>query len=220
MNRSYAVSWSGGKDSALALYKAQSEGMNISYLFTMFTPDGFTGAHRVPREIIQKQAEAIGIPLVEGVATWGTYEQEFKSRLSALKEKGVIGCIFGDIDLDEHIEWCRRVCDDVGLQAVHPLFGNTQEQLLKEFVAEGFETIIVVVKQGKLGTEYLGRKLDVELIEEISALEISASGEFGEYHTLVVDGPIFRTSFKENLQRLKTSITTSDGYAFWTLTAD
>jgi len=76
LEKGFAVSWSGGKDAALALYEAQSRGLPISCLLTMFAPDGFTLSHRIPREIVLEQARALGLPLVEGVATWDTYEDE------------------------------------------------------------------------------------------------------------------------------------------------
>mgnify|MGYP002331931749 CR=1 FL=1 len=218
MNNSFVVSWSGGKDSALALHRAQSEGMQVSYLFTMFSPDSFSKSHRIPRTLVQKQAEAMGIPLVEGIASWETYEDEFKKILSTLKRKGVVGCIFGDIDLDEHIEWCRKVCADIGLDAVHPLHGSTQEELLDELIETGFQTVIIVVKQDKLGSQYLGKNLDPALIKELANLGISPSGEFGEYHTLVVDGPIFhKTSLEEHLKSSRPRIVTQEGYSFWNL---
>lgn len=221
MDGKYVVSWSGGKDSALAFHKAQSIGMKISHLFTVFSPDKFTMSHRIPRKVVQKQAEALGIPLVEGVATWETYEREFKRVLSSLKKKGVTGCIFGDIDIDDHIAWCRKVCTNIGLSTVHPLYGSIQEHLLNKFIELGFQALIIVVKQDKLGSEWLGKKLSKAAIREFKTLGISVGGEFGEYHTLVTNGPIFqRAPFEEKLKSFNPKILTRQGYAFWDLTWD
>ncbi|KUK31386.1 MAG: Putative ATP binding protein [Thermoanaerobacterales bacterium 50_218] len=188
----FAASWSGGKDSALAFYRARLAGLEVSRLLTIFDDQGLTRSHRIPRLIIKKQAEAIGLPFVEGVASWETYEDEFKRILGELRKEGFTGCVFGDIDLPEHLAWCQRVCSEVGLSAVHPLWGERQEDLVEEFVRLGFQAVIVVVRLEKLGVEFLGRVLDESLLQEFKDMEISPGGELGEYHTLVVAGPVFQ----------------------------
>lgn len=218
MGKKYAVSWSGGKDAALALYEAQSQGLHISCLLTMFAPDGFTLAHRIPREIVLEQARALNLPLVEGIATWDTYEDEFLQVLLQLKEKGTSGCIFGDIDIEEHIQWCQNICREAGLAALHPLYGKTQKQLLERFLALDFVSVIILVQLDKLGAEYIGKPLNADLISQFSQKDISPAGEFGEYHTLVVNGPIFQTaSLQEKILSLKPRVITRQGYAFWDL---
>jgi len=218
LEKGFAVSWSGGKDAALALYEAQSRGLPISCLLTMFAPDGFTLSHRIPREIVLEQARALGLPLVEGVATWDTYEDEFLRLLLQLKEKGASGCLFGDIDIEEHIQWCKNTCRKAGLVALHPLYGNTQNQLLERFLALGFVSVIILVRLDKLGAQYIGKLLNADLVNEFTNMGISPAGEYGEYHTLVVNGPNFQTaSLQERLLPLKPRVITHQGYAFWDL---
>lgn len=218
MEKEFAVSWSGGKDSALALYEARSRGLHISCLLTMFAPDGFTLSHRIPRKIVLQQAQALGLPLVEGVATWETYEAEFLRVLLQLKEKGTSGCIFGDIDIEEHIQWCQNICRKAGLISLHPLYENTQNQLLERFLTLDFVSVIILVQLDKLGAEYIGKLLNTDLIGKFTKMGISPAGEYGEYHTLIVNGPIFQTaSLQEQLLSLKPRVITRQGFAFWDL---
>lgn len=211
------ISWSGGKDSALAFHKVLQE-TRISFLLSMFSPEGYTMSHRIPRRILEKQAEDIGVTMVERNAVWINYEDEFKKALITLKGQGVDSCIFGDIDLEEHINWGRRICSEAGIRAKHPLYGMDESQALREFIEAGFQAQIVVVKLDRLGTQYLGRILDAALIEEFTRQGITPAGELGEYHTLVTGGPIFKGhSLKNELDRKQPRVLVNQGYAFWDL---
>jgi len=176
----------------MALHRAAEAGLRVSSLLTMTSPDGYSMSHRIPRALLALQAEALGLPLVEGTADWDSYEDEFKRALAGLRRVGIQGCIFGDIDLEEHLSWCRRVCREVGLEAIHPLWGEDERDLLDELLQLGYRAVIVVVDLRKLGAEWLGRNLDRRAVDELLNLGISPCGETGEYHTLVVDGPVFR----------------------------
>ncbi len=176
----------------MALHRALEAGLRVSSLFTMVSPEGYSMSHRIPRGLLALQAEALGLPLLEGTADWGTYEEEFKRALVGLRATGIRGCIFGDIDLEDHLSWCRRVCRETGLEAVHPLWGEDQGVLLDELLQLGYRAVIVVVDLERLGPDWLGRDLDAKAVDELLRLGISPCGETGEYHTLVVDGPVFR----------------------------
>ncbi|ABS61219.1 diphthine--ammonia ligase [Fervidobacterium nodosum] len=186
-------SWSGGKDSALALYRALKdfkEVEKVDILFTMFDENcERTRAHGLPKALIQAQAESIGAKSVIRCASWESYESEF---LKFLEEyaKGGIG-IFGDIDLQEHRDWVERVCGTYNVKALEPLWLEKREKLLEEFLNLGFKAIIVAVKNGfedLLGLDLHSR----ETIKLIEKLGWDLSGENGEYHTFVYDGPIFK----------------------------
>jgi len=142
------------------------------------------------------QAQAIGIPLVQRQATWQSYENEFKKMVGELKQEGIEGGVFGDIDLEEHREWVERVCREAGITSHQPLWGQSQAEILRDFVDSGFETIVVATRADKLGEEWLGRKIDADFVEQITEMSktqaITPCGETGEYHTLVVDGPLFQ----------------------------
>ena len=129
-------------------------------------------------------------------ATWQGYENEFKKMVGELKQEGIEGGVFGDIDLEEHREWVERVCREAGISAYQPLWGRSQADILRDFVAAGFETVVVATRADKLGEEWLGKKIDADFIKQIIEMgktqAITPCGETGEYHTLVVDGPLFQ----------------------------
>ena len=185
-------SWSGGKDSCLSCYKAIVEGHKVAYLFTMFDTTGRqTRAHRVNREVVLAQSQALGIPAYHRRASWNTYEREFKRALAFFKGNGVQGGVFGDLNLDKHRKWVERICADPGFIPLLPLWGIEGKDLLRQFVGAGFEAVVIAAKDGLLSADWLGRRIDEELIDELKKEGVDICGEEGEYHTLVIDGPIF-----------------------------
>jgi len=163
----------------------------------MLTEDGTCSrTHGLSAEVIQLQSQAIGIPLVQRKATWGTYEAEFKKMLRSLKRKGIDEGVFGDIDLDEHREWIERVCRAVDITPHLPLWGKSQDEMLRYFINLRFEAIVVATKADILSEEWLGRTIDLDFINLLTDLQktkpITPCGEAGEYHTLVTNGPFFQ----------------------------
>ncbi len=191
------VSWSGGKESSFALHQAISGGFQVSYLLNMVTEDGERSrSHGYSSRLIQTQSEALNIPLLQQGCSWKTYEKEFKKAVLNMKENGVKAGIFGDIDIDEHRDWVEGVCREVGIKAELPLWGKNQKELLSEFVNAGFEAIVVATKSEIFGKEWLSKKIDENFIQELEKRKISFCGESGEYHTFVVNGPIFKRKIK------------------------
>ncbi|MBZ9577977.1 diphthine--ammonia ligase [Patescibacteria group bacterium] len=186
--------WSGGKESALALYKAQRSKMDIAYLVNMVSVDGkHSRSHGVSAALLKIQAQALGIPIVQRKTTWETYEEEFKKAVSELKTKGIDTGIFGDIDLQQHRDWVERVCKDVDIKPILPLWKEKRENLLKEFIDQKFKAIVVATDASSLGKEWLGRQVDNEFVKDINSLKkVDLCGEEGEYHSLVYNGPIFK----------------------------
>ena len=208
---SFFCSWSGGKDSCLALYHAIQTGGRPRYLFTMMTEDDRTSrSHGLPRSLLEQQARQLGIPIVFRSATWDEYEATFLAALHEFKAEGVEAGVFGDIDVESHRDWCLRVCNSSGLQPCHPLWKRPRHELLEEFVDLQFKARIVVTKADKLGSEWLGRIIDHDTIGKLEKAGIDASGELGEYHTVVTDGPIFQS---ETLLRTQETVL-HDGYWF------
>jgi len=200
------TSWSGGKDSCLACYRAIASGLKVSYLANTVTEDGKRScSHGLAANVIQVQSKAMGIPLVQQRTTWEPYEAEFKKMVLALKEKGIYGGVFGDIDFEPHREWVERVCREVGVTHYLPLWGQSQDKILREFIDLGFKAVVIATKADLMGEEWLGRKVDLDFIRDLSKLSetkpITPCGEAGEYHTLVIDGPLF----KQRAEILKTS---------------
>ncbi len=185
-------SWSGGKESCLACYKAIHEGHEAVALLTMFATTGrYTRSHRVSKELLIAQSQAIGIPLYQRRASWDTYEREFKRAVASFKREGVQGGIFGDLALNEHREWVERICAEAGIIPILPLWGIEYKDLLRGLIGDGFEAIIIAVRSDMVDVDWLGRKVDEAFIEHMERSGIDLCGENGEYHTLVVDGPIF-----------------------------
>lgn len=187
------ISWSGGKDSCLACYEALQDGFDVSYLLNMAV-DG--RSHGLDRGLIEAQSQAMGISLVQRVVSWSTYEDEFKKVVRELKEKGVEGGIFGDIDLQEHRDWVENTCAEVGIKAFLPLWKRERGELIDEFISAGFEAVVVCVRADVLDRRWLGRRIDKKFVRELSKENVDLCGEAGEYHTFVVDGPIFKKRIK------------------------
>ena len=181
-------SWSGGKDSCLACYRAMQDGLTVSYLLNMAV-DG--KSHGLDRGLILAQSQAMGIPLAQRVVTWDTYTDGFKKSVGELKEKGIEGMVFGDIDLQEHRDWVENTCAELDVKPFLPLWKQERSELLTEFISAGFKAVVVCVKSDVLGREWLGRRVDEEFVRDLGHLGIDLCGEAGEYHTFVVDGPIF-----------------------------
>jgi len=187
------ASWSGGKDSCLAYYKAIKNGFKVSHLLNFITEDGTKSrSHGINSELIQRQAEVIGIPVIQVKTTWQTYEQKFKEAINKLKQKGIKGIVFGDIDVQEHKKWTDRVSNELNVRAIQPLWRYKQRELLNEFIDEGFEALVVSLKPDVLDKKWLGKKVDKNFLKDLDELNINLCGEKGEYHTFVTDGPMFK----------------------------
>ncbi len=191
-NRPFFSSWSCGKDSCLALFQAVKQGGKPRLLLTMLDESGErTRGHGLPASLALRQAASLGIPLLAPSASWEDYERVFLSTLLKLKELGVEAGVFGDIDLEEHLRWIERVCSSAEMKACLPLWGWERRELLRVFLDLGFTATIIALKDGLLDRDLLGRTLTGEIIDRIEEAGVDISGEGGEYHTLVTDGPLF-----------------------------
>ncbi len=205
------ASWSGGKDSCLACYQTRVSGLKVRHLVNMITEDGKRSwTHGQSAQLLQVQAEAVGIPLVQRQTTMDGYETKFKDTLLALKQEGVKGGVFGDIDIKEHRQWIERVCHEAAITPYLPLWGQGQEEVMRDFIDSGFEAVVVVTKADLLGKEWLGRKVDHELLCQLKQRPIQPCGEAGEYHTFVIDGPLFN----QRIEILETNKVLRKGYWF------
>lgn len=193
MHKNCFVSWSGGKDSCLALYKAIEQGYTPKKLLTMFSKEnGISSAHRLKVDIFKAQADAIGVEHIVGKALFNDYEKIFVSNLRLFKEENIDYGIFGDIDLEEHKEWEDRVCAKASIEAILPLWKRDRKEIVQEFLDLGFKAKIVVVNTTMMDTKFLGQDLSYSLMKEMETCGIDVCGENGEFHTVVYDGPIFK----------------------------
>lgn len=185
--------WSAGKDSCLACYKAKTSGLEVICLFNFTSTDNkHSLSHGLSSEIIRRQAELTDIPILQKPMPQANYREEFKSLISQWKQKEEIqGIVFGDIYLQEHRDWIDKVCRELKIEAVFPLWGSSTRRLAEEFIQFGFEAIVVATKADLLGKEWLGRKIDKGFLEELKD-GIDPCGENGEFHTFVYNGPLFK----------------------------
>lgn len=190
--KEFFCSFSGGKDSCLALYKAVQQGGKPQYLLTMLDETAKQSrSHRIPKNIIEQQAKSLKIPVIFRKASWDSYEEEFISSLEEIKQKGIDIGVFGDIDIQAHKDWVERVCGACGVKAYHPLWQKDRQELLDEFIKLGFKAKIIVLKADKLDKSFLGKNIDFKTVAELKKAGVDPSGELGEYHTVVTAGPIF-----------------------------
>jgi len=212
------ASWSGGKDSCLACHKAMSRGHKVSHLLNFVSKNGRCISDGLNSGLVVAQSQAIGIPFIQKEVTWDTYEEEFKAAMREMKKTGVEGAVFGDIDIQEHKDWVDRVCGEVDITLIEPLWGLNPEQILSDFTNEGFEAIVVNVKANQFGEDWLVCKIDDKLLEDLQTLQtkhhIHICGERGKYHTFVTDGPIF----KKRIRILESKrVLGEDYWRFWLL---
>lgn len=185
------VSWSGGKDSCLAMWRARQAGMVVRRLITAMDESGTSSrSHGVPPELLQAQAAALGAELHFYETSWKTYEEKFIATLRAASADGITHAIFGDIDLLAHREWEEKVCAQAGVQACLPLWDEPRDKLVAEFLALGFKAVVVCVNGDYLSDDFCGREFDAAFLADLPE-GVDACGENGEFHTFVYDGPAF-----------------------------
>lgn len=188
----FAVSWSGGKDSALALLRAQAAGGRPLALLSVLNESGTRSrSHGLRPEVLAAQAAALGLPLRTARASWASYTPAFTALLASAARDGAAEAVFGDIDLQDHRDWEEGVCAAAGLRPALPLWQEPRRALVEEGLRRGLRARIVAVREDALPAGLLGRTLNAALITEIERLGADACGEGGEYHTALVDGPSF-----------------------------
>ena len=188
------ASWSGGKDSCYAYYLAKAQGHQILSLITMMMSEDKSNFHMIPSGILDAQAEAMGVSLSKKTTSAATYEADFKAVLSECKAKGAQGLVTGDIyEVAGHEEgWLERVCKEIGLVTIKPLWMGDTKQIYLDYLKTGFKATVVRTNK-TLSLDWLGRVLDQKFYNDILALgNVDPCGEGGEYHTVITDGPNFK----------------------------
>ena len=188
----FVASYSGGKDSLLAIHRAICQGMELKALLITYNRDReHSWFHGIPPEVLKLVERESGVP-VRLVSTSGEeYSRRFEEALSLGREAGAQACVFGDIDLEGHREWGEARCRAAGMEAVYPLWGEDRKQLVLEGIGEGIRSRITVVDTSRLESRFLGRLLTPALLEELEAAGVDPCGENGEYHTFAFDAPLF-----------------------------
>jgi len=206
------ASWSGGKDSAYAVHIAKQQGHEISGLLTMMSEEK-SKFHLIRSDLLDAQAEATKVPLIKKQTTNETYEQDFKAVLAELKTKNVEGIVTGDICqvVGHEEDWLNRVCREIGLNPIRPLWMGDTKQIYLNYINAGFKATVIRTNLSKLGIEWLGQTLDKKFYDNLLNIDVDPCGERGEYHTIVTDGPYFKKKI-EILEAQKHTLNGSFGY--------
>lgn len=221
-----ALFWSGGKDCAYALYKVlESEKYHIDTLVTTLNRQfGRISMHGIREEFLDKQAEALNIPLfkmwVGNVPTNENYEEELIKTYKQLKNRGVEVIIFGDIFLEDLRTYREDLLKKAGLTGYFPLWGQDTKKLMRDSLAKGFKTITCCVSTSYLDRPWVGKEINEVFLNELPP-EVDACGENGEFHTFCFAGPVFKEQidFKigaEEYRPLQINTTSADKeVGFW-----
>jgi len=189
----FAISYSGGKDSALALYRMISFGHKpVAMISTINSEQMRTWFHGIQMDLLEAVSESLDIPLICCPCMPDGYTEAYEEGLKKARRMGAEACVYGDIDIDGHRQWNIGQCEKVGLDCILPLWKQVRESLVREMIEAGFKAIIKIVQCDKLDESFLGKDLTIPLIGQIKASGSDVCGENGEYHTFVYDGPIFK----------------------------
>ena len=187
-----AISWSGGKDSLAALAAVRDQ-LDVVAALTMFDESGERSrSHGLRPALIEAQADRLGLRPAMARCTWETYDEAFRQALVELAADGVTHVVFGDLVFAEHRKWAEDRCAEAGLEAVEPLWGLSTSDLFDAFVASGAQAWVVTVREPWLDESWLGRPLHADMKDTFILRGIDPCwGENGEYHTAVIDSPLF-----------------------------
>ena len=195
-------SWSGGKDSCLALKRALAQGFEVTPLVTMFDETGTRSrSHAVSLEVMKAQAASLGVQLVTPIASWQDYEKVFIETLRDLKKQGCDYGIFGDIDLLAHRDWEEKVCASAHIEAVLPLWNENRLAMVNEFLDEGFGSVVICINEKFLDKSFCGRVFDKNFIADLPE-SVDACGENGEFHTFAFDGKLFKNPVNYQIEEI------------------
>jgi len=189
--------WSGGKDSAMALYEIlKNNDYEVVSLLTTITQDyDRISLHGVRRILVERQAKSLSTPLhkvfIPKTCTNEIYAAKMTKALNHFKQQGVEDVAFGDIFLEDVRKYREENLAKLKMKAVFPNWGRNSTELVRSFIALGFKAVVSCIDTKVLDKRFLGRQLDKEFINELTR-DIDPSGENGEFHSFVYDGPIFK----------------------------
>ncbi|HAV03086.1 MAG TPA: ATP-binding protein [Chryseobacterium sp.] len=198
-------SWSGGKDSALALHQiVQDDTFEVIALLTTLDADTETSSiHNIPLPLLEKQAASLGIPLYPlFLSKELLYDEAMRKAASHFKQDQATHFIFGDIFLEEVRQYRENLLAPLGLAVHAPLWGKTSAEVMEQFLQSGIRATLMVTQADRLGCDYIGRILDGELTADFPS-DIDCCGENGEYHTFAFAGGPFRKEVPFQTEEVK-----------------
>lgn len=211
MNNKFVLSYSGGKDCILALYRKIQEGCTpVALLTTVKKSSNETWTHGLTFDLLEQVSKSLELPIIYAECDVSEYETKFEEKLKIAKEMGATSVVYGDIDIELHKQWDIDRATNTGLNYEFPLWQEDREKLVNEVIDNGFKAIIKKVNLDCMGEDFLGKTLTKELVEKIKETGSDPCGENGEYHTFVVDGPIF--NYKIDVKH--DDFRVEDNYAF------
>ena len=190
------MSWSGGKDSCLALYEIQkSTDYRVAALLTTVTRDyGRISMHGVRRVLLEKQAHSLGLPLHQVLITKGASNQEYETNLievvSAYRDQRIDSIVFGDLFLEDIKTYRDQFLARHDLLGIYPVWKRDTTEFIHEFIELGFKAVLTCVDSKALDQSFAGRIIDHDFLASLPA-KVDPCGENGEFHTFVYDGPNF-----------------------------
>ncbi len=197
MSEPVLLSWSGGKDSALALHALrQTPGVEVAGLLTTITEDyDRISMHGVRRTLLEQQAAAAGLPLhvvlIPRECSNEQYEERMTAVLTGIRDAGIRRVAFGDLFLEDIRAYRESRLAAFGMEAMFPLWGRDTTALARDFLRLGFAAFLVCVDTEALAPTFAGRAFDEDLLCDLPS-GVDPCGENGEFHTFVHAGPIFR----------------------------
>jgi uncharacterized protein (TIGR00290 family) len=189
--------WSGGKDSAMALYQLQmKDGCEVKALLTTVTQDyDRISMHGVRTALLKQQAESLRLPLEEVYITKDTsneeYEEKIREKMLHYRKLGVNSVVFGDIFLEDLRKYREDNLAKIGMEGIFPLWKSDTAELARTFIDLGFKAIITCIDSNILDRRFVGRVFDEQFLSELPN-GVDPCGENGEFHSFVYDGPLFR----------------------------
>lgn len=190
------LGWSGGKDCAmtLATVRRLHEYDVIALLTAVRISDNRVSIHGVRRDLIERQAESLGIRLhtvmLPDSPTNDQYEAAHRVALGSYQAQGVATVAYGDLFLEDIRNYRDAFISRLGMRAVYPLWGQDTRRIAHELIGDGFKAIVTCVDTTQLDASFVGRELDMEFLSELPD-SVDPCGENGEFHTFVYDGPFF-----------------------------
>jgi len=191
------LSWSGGKDSAMALYEIRrAQKYEILSLLTTVTEDyDRISMHGVRSTLLQQQAQSLGLPLekilISRNASIEEYESKMEITLTKFQQDGVSSVVFGDIFLEGIRKYREEKLSQIGMTGLFPLWKRKTADLAQAFIGLGFKAIVTCVDPKVLDKAFIGRLIDERFLAELP-VNVDPSGENGEFHSFVFEGPIFK----------------------------
>jgi len=167
---------------------------DVRAMITMFDePLERSRSHGLRVSLIEAQAHRLGLDTIFEGCDWPSYTAAFERAAARAAAMGCTHIVFGDIFEDTHREWTERVSATAGLTAVQPLWGESTDALVREFIDRGGEARLVTVREEYLDASWLGQPLSLAVVDELTAMGLDPAGERGEYHSVVTGCPLFRS---------------------------